>query len=40
MMKSPSSSVGIMESEGMRNGSNRKERISSTSSATGKKLRA
>ena len=39
-MKSPSSSVGIIESEGMRKGSNRNERISSTSRMTGKNERA
>ncbi len=39
-MKSPSSSVGIIESEGMRNGSNRNERISSTIRMTGKNERA
>src|ERR1043165_3767534 len=39
-MKSPSSSVGIIESEGMRNGSNRNERISSTMRITGKNERA
>ena len=39
-MKSPSNSVGIMESEGIRNGSNRKERITSTSRMTGKNERA
>ena len=39
-MKSPSNSVGIMESEGMRNGSNRNERITSTSTMTGKNERA
>ena len=39
-MKSPSSSVGIIESDGMRNGSNRNERISSTIRITGKNERA
>ncbi len=39
-MKSPSSSVGIIESEGMRNGSNRNERITSTSRMIGKNERA
>src|SRR3954470_10986107 len=39
-MKSPSSKVGIIESEGIRNGSNRKERITSTIRITGKKDRA
>src|SRR5262245_27947557 len=39
-MKSPSSSVGIIESDGMRNGSNRNERISSTIRMIGKKERA
>jgi hypothetical protein len=36
-MKSPSSSVGIIESEGIRNGSNKKDRITSTMRITGKK---
>src|SRR5690606_16688858 len=35
-MKSPSSSVGIIEPDGMRNGSNRNERSSKTSNNTGK----
>src|SRR5262245_35200070 len=39
-MKSPARSVGIIESEGMRKGSNRNERISSTSRMTGKNERA
>ena len=39
-MKSPSSSVGIIESEGIRNGSNRNERISSTIRMIGKNERA
>ena len=39
-MKSPSSSVGIIESDGMRNGSKMNARTSSTMNATGKKLRA
>ncbi len=39
-MKSPSSSVGIIESDGMRNGSNRNERITSTIRMTGKNERA
>ena len=39
-MKSPSSSVGIIESDGMRNGSNRNERITSTIRMIGKNERA
>src|SRR4249920_2613152 len=39
-MKSPSSSVGIIESEGMRKGSNRNDRMSNTSRITGKNERA
>ena len=39
-MKSPSNSVGIMESEGIRNGSNKNERITKTSTMTGKNERA
>src|SRR5918993_1639458 len=39
-MKSPSSSVGIIESEGIRNGSNRNERITSTIRMIGKNERA
>src|SRR5487761_214985 len=39
-MKSPSRNVGIMESDGMRNGSKTNARSSSTAMATGKKLRA
>ena len=39
-MKSPSSSVGIIESEGIRNGSKRKERMRSTIRIIGKNERA
>ena len=39
-MKSPSYSVGIIESDGIRNGSNRNERITRTSTITGKNERA
>ncbi len=39
-MKSPSYKVGIIESEGMRNGSNKKERMTSTRMMTGKNERA
>ena len=38
-IKSPCSSVGIIEPEGMRNGSNTNERITSTNSKTGKNER-
>src|SRR4051812_48160862 len=35
-MKSPSSNVGIIESDGIRNGSNKKDRITRTIRITGK----
>src|ERR1700732_2436409 len=39
-MKSPSNKVGIMESEGMRNGSHKNDRITKTNTMTGKNERA
>src|ERR1700682_318484 len=39
-MKSPSNRVGIIESEGMRNGSNKNDRITNTNTMTGKNERA